>query len=83
MNMELTKEAAEKIGEYTKYGKEKYLAKIIERGGAAYKEIKADGRKEGFELIMYYSSTGELVAVYDPIRATISEMAKEKRSIIH
>ena len=80
MNMELTIEAAAKIGGYNRYGRERYLAKLVERGGAAYKKIKADGRKPGYERILYYSPTGKLVAIYDPIRAKIAETSRGKRA---
>jgi len=79
MNIELTNEAAEKIGSYVKSGKSGMLDTLLKRGGIVRKEIEPNsGRKQGFERILYYYLDGGY-ACYDPARARAAERHRNKQ----
>jgi len=76
MNIELTNEAAEMIGQYTKEGKKGIMTDLLKRGGIVRKEIdNKGGRKIGCERVFYYFSDGGY-ACYDPARARIIKKIK-------
>jgi len=82
MNEELTNEAAELIGRYTKRGKAGILSALLERGGITRKEVEPSsesGRKEGSERIFYYYPDGGY-ACYDPVRAKAAERRRKLKS---
>jgi len=77
MNIELTNEAAEKIGVYTKGGKENALKILLRHGGIVRKEQEPDsGRLPGFERVLYFHPDGRY-ACYDPARAKAAEKRRK------
>jgi hypothetical protein len=76
MDIELTNEAAEMIGQYTG-GKDKILADLLKRGGIIRKEIDPEGRIKGYERVKYYFPDGGY-AIYDPARLEIYKKRKKE-----
>jgi len=78
MNMELTNEAAEKIGSYVKSGKSGILKTLLKRGGIVRKEQEPDsGRLPGFERVHYFYPDGGY-ACYDPARARAAKRHRKE-----
>jgi len=80
MDIELTNEAAEKIGSYVKSGKSGMLDILLKRGGIVSKGIEPNsGRKHGLERVLYFYPDGGY-ACHDPARAKAAEKHRNKQA---